>query len=406
MSSKTATYDRKTRLYLVSVLLVFTFAQVSQAMAEDIQQKTLVYQGRLANGDGDPIGAQQSQLLQMSFGFFPIPEPGAIEPICSWTQSEVNVTDGLFQVEIGNIGEGTGTCDDMQALLSNTGEMWMEIGIWDAELEAYLYLSPRLRVGATARAHHCQNCEHAMVAEELDEELQPVCYSGSYLDLMDLDISQFVTLENLSPLAESGSYQDLVNKPSLFPPSTHSHLISEVSGLQGVLNQKSDDGHAHPISEVAGLQGALGQKSDIEHTHVVTSAQIQNGTIIASDINEQSVQRRITGTCPEGKAVSGIGSTGTVSCTASSQKAYALATTTCRRITACGNKMTECTAYCEDSERAISGGVSCYSTGGWKTFVADSSPTQDFKGWHGRCIDVEGNMTGLGYVHVVCCSVQ
>lgn len=49
----------------------------------------------------------------------------------------------------------------------------------------------------------------------------------------------------------------------------------------------------------------------------VTSAKIASGTIVASDIDNSSVQQRVTGTCGGGDAMTGINANGTVTCVSS-----------------------------------------------------------------------------------------
>ncbi|CAA0129343.1 Uncharacterised protein [Starkeya nomas] len=43
-------------------------------------------------------------------------------------------------------------------------------------------------------------------------------------------------------------------------PASHPHPISEVTGLQGALDGKSNNGHGHVIGEISGLQAALNGK--------------------------------------------------------------------------------------------------------------------------------------------------
>lgn len=51
--------------------------------------------------------------------------------------------------------------------------------------------------------------------------------------------------------------------------ATHSHAISDVTGLQTALDGKAASSHTHAISDVTGLQTALDGKSDLEHGHAI-----------------------------------------------------------------------------------------------------------------------------------------
>lgn len=59
------------------------------------------------------------------------------------------------------------------------------------------------------------------------------------------------------------SWSVLQNKPSSYTPSSHSHVISEVTSLQSSLNNKADLTHNHGISDVVNLQSSLDDKSTI-----------------------------------------------------------------------------------------------------------------------------------------------
>lgn len=101
--------------------------------------------------------------------------------------------------------------------------------------------------------------------------------------------SDFVALadrvENLEINGGGGasSWSELTGKPATFPPTAHSHAISEVTGLQSALNGKQPAGsyatsteltdglagkantsHTHDISNVSGLQAALDAKSTLQ----------------------------------------------------------------------------------------------------------------------------------------------
>ncbi len=58
-----------------------------------------------------------------------------------------------------------------------------------------------------------------------------------------------------------GTWTGITGKPSVFPPDTHTHPISEVTSLQTTLDGKSDVGHTHTIANVTGLQTSLDGKA-------------------------------------------------------------------------------------------------------------------------------------------------
>lgn len=61
--------------------------------------------------------------------------------------------------------------------------------------------------------------------------------------------------------------------PATFPPSAHTHVIGDVTGLQAALDGKAATSHTHVIADVTGLQGALdgkqaaGSYAAASHTH-------------------------------------------------------------------------------------------------------------------------------------------
>jgi hypothetical protein len=73
----------------------------------------------------------------------------------------------------------------------------------------------------------------------------------------------------------SVAWVDVTGKPSTFPPSTHTHAIADVTGLQTALDGKQPAGsyaaasHTHAIGDVTGLQTALDAKAAASHSHVI-----------------------------------------------------------------------------------------------------------------------------------------
>jgi lysophospholipase L1-like esterase len=68
-------------------------------------------------------------------------------------------------------------------------------------------------------------------------------------------------------------------KPSTFPPSTHTHIQSEVTGLTTALGGKSDVGHTHTQSDVSGLTSALTAKADASAVATSLSAKADTSTV-------------------------------------------------------------------------------------------------------------------------------
>jgi hypothetical protein len=65
-------------------------------------------------------------------------------------------------------------------------------------------------------------------------------------------------------------WTDVLNKPSTFTPSAHTHAISDVTSLQTSLDGKAATVHTHAISDTTGLQTALDGKAPTVHTHAIS----------------------------------------------------------------------------------------------------------------------------------------
>ena len=109
----------------------------------------------------------------------------------------------------------------------------------------------------------------------------------------------------------------ILNKPATFPPSTHGHSISDVSGLQTALDGKSATGHGHVIADVSGLQTALDGKAASVHTHAiadVTGLQTILDDADGTKLNQATiklVRKSTAGTITKGQVVYIVGSQGT-----------------------------------------------------------------------------------------------
>ena len=54
---------------------------------------------------------------------------------------------------------------------------------------------------------------------------------------------------------------------SKYAAKSHSHSVSDVTGLQSALNGKAASSHTHAVSDVTGLQDSLDAKAALSHTH-------------------------------------------------------------------------------------------------------------------------------------------
>jgi hypothetical protein len=91
------------------------------------------------------------------------------------------------------------------------------------------------------------------------------------------------------------AWADITGKPSQFPPETHAHGISDVTGLQTALDGKAASVHTHAIADVTGLQTLL---------------DATNGTAL-NQATVKLVRKASAGTITKGQVVYIVGSQGT-----------------------------------------------------------------------------------------------
>lgn len=92
----------------------------------------------------------------------------------------------------------------------------------------------------------------------LNELIQSVSYAGGFLNIEDnggtytvdlrdtlfgtIDTTGLVALiRNVAPLTDSIAWSNVKNKPLTFTPSTHTHVVSDVTGLQDSLNIRANE---------------------------------------------------------------------------------------------------------------------------------------------------------------------
>ena len=100
--------------------------------------------------------------------------------------------------------------------------------------------------------------------------------------------------------------------------ASHTHSISDVTGLQTALDGKAASSHTHSISDVTGLQTALDGKASSSHTHAasdITSgtldiARIANDAVTYAKIQNVSATDRLLG-----RSSAGAGDVEEITCT-------------------------------------------------------------------------------------------
>lgn len=83
-------------------------------------------------------------------------------------------------------------------------------------------------------------------------------------------LSAYAKTADLAKVATSGSYNDLKDVPTDIAPSSHSHEMSDVTGLSDALAGKSDTGHKHTTSEITDFSTEMAKKADASHTHKIS----------------------------------------------------------------------------------------------------------------------------------------
>lgn len=127
---------------------------------------------------------------------------------------------------------------------------------------------------------------------------------SSSLTSITQNLANKIDASGVSAAGKSGSYADLTNKPASFPPSTHTHPISDIVGLQNSLNAKLDasgaisynnlnDKPAIPTT-VAQLTdaSAYAKKSDVPSlNYPITSVNTKTGAVVlnAADVSAAAI---------------------------------------------------------------------------------------------------------------------
>ena len=76
-------------------------------------------------------------------------------------------------------------------------------------------------------------------------------------------------LDNKTPYGHTHYLSDILDWEGELALANHTHPISDITGLQSALDSKASASHNHSISNVTGLQNALDSKAAYSHAHVI-----------------------------------------------------------------------------------------------------------------------------------------
>ena len=143
------------------------------------------------------------------------------------------------RVKMRAVGAGTGdpidgTADELSTLLDTATDPFLRTSDYDP--------TPLL---SASGIYDDSNIDAVNVRDALNELLTT---DGNH----DNSISQLITAVNGKAEA------------------SHTHAISDVTGLQTAIDGKAASSHTHAISDVTGLQTAIDGKADTSHTHTLS----------------------------------------------------------------------------------------------------------------------------------------
>lgn len=119
----------------------------------------------------------------------------------------------------------------------------------------------------------------------------------------------------LTGLADDDHTQYLNNArgDARYAATSHTHVIANVTGLQGALDGKAAATHTHVIADTTGLQTALDGKAATSHTH--TASEISDSTaagrsmLTAADVAAQTALLNVATSSLKGMAPASGGGT-------------------------------------------------------------------------------------------------
>lgn len=140
-------------------------------------------------------------------------------------------------------------------------------------------------------------------AEAVEDKIGSAIAAGSNVTVTYNDATGTTTISATGELAGTVDWTEVTGKPSTFTPSTHSHSISDVTGLQAALDgldseldTKAALSHTHSTGDVTGLQ---------EFVEDTIGSKVVAGSNVTVTYNDTTGTTTIAATAGEGGAGAG-----------------------------------------------------------------------------------------------------
>ena len=274
-------------LFVAGAVMVWHVPALAQAPA------SIPVQGYLTDDEGDPIDDD----VDMTFAIYN--RAGGGEPFFIETQT-VSVDGGYFVAFVGE--------DEVLdlGLFRDNGQLFLGIDV-GGEGE----MTPRTELGTVPWAGYAEYAREAEVVGGLAvEDLALVDHEHDFSDL--LEIPEGLDDGDDDTLYDAGD--GLLLDDTIFS--------SDYSAVQARVLSTCEDGQA--IRTINEDGSVVCQMAGEEGTTYEAGAGLHlEGTSFSVDL--AAVQARVTGTCPEGQSMRGIGADGTVTCTADGDTTYTAA---------------------------------------------------------------------------------
>ncbi len=131
-----------------------------------------------------------------------------------------------------------------------------------------------------------------IIIDPITTQIESDLYNGTQTKFLVDNVYLTNTINGLNMGSGTIDWLNVLNKPSVFTPSTHTHNISDINNLQTILDYKASSTHYHSIANINGLQTTLDTKADkynIQITDVINLQSALNSkapTVHYHEINE------------------------------------------------------------------------------------------------------------------------